>query len=642
MNITLEVLSPTDQSSVLFSKTVQTDYDGSYHIDFQSSRLTEESYPVRITPSRIDPVWFTQNVTGYSLLVPNSTVVLPPNKTTTTGPATVSNVVILSQTSVTNLSGDVTITVSIQSVRADYAHLLSQPGVPQRVSRLIKVQHNVALRDQDFTDASEVLVSGRILFQEQSWPLLSGCGIDGVTVSSYSLDSVNMTTGLPLSDAIAIHQSLPSDSSGYWSLDVGINSQFVLVPQLAGRTFAPFSLQQSGQQYTPASVVQTIGVNSVDGVDFQDFTRRTLSVSLVGGDLTQCNTTVGQVLPTLQLPSCPGARFTIKGMPYGLTPMDYQRLPALAMVFHSYSANQLDGFLLGNDQPTGDFRYTPTSHELALQATMNGWLLEHGLFYANLVDHDQQTVLNYIAPLELPSFSQVVSLPTVAECSSPIAAPAFEQPVNVSFGWLSQGSFYSMVLPSHETYGHARTQCFYTASFRQVSIIDQISNRKVSDGGGPSLRPCEAGCTLPAQYITLNNCSVSTSVSNATASTCVPRLVTVYVYNFIAGDPEIITHAAPPADESPSIFSPDYTRYLRYSVLGDDSTLAQLNFAIAGTTKVAEGILVEYPFKYVPQMILHDPPGGGSFATITTTYTNQRAFEVSSSEVDNYQISQYT
>ena len=427
---------------------------------------------------------------------------------------------------------------------------------PSSPTLQVTMTHGQTYAGVTIDDLSEVSLSGFVRWGPQTEALAQG-------LSQCGMEGV-VITAFDVSDVSfnnPLAASVPTLGDGKWSLAVISQSTVVLVPTFPLPTPADSSVVQVNHTFSPASLTLSVTSAPVTMLLFADTTTNTLTAQLLGG---LCQAQVGFIVPVLVLDTCGGLHIPLPG--YSTFAQSYQ-LPAVRATFLSYTADPLDR--------SGVQPFTTSTSDVipaAYQATINTWLIRNGQASLDLTAGNQALSFTYSSP------TSVKLLSPASICTDELDG------TGLPFYLGQQGGTAQLTFALGQQYG-------YGSLASTCNHIDTTANTVwVHDNAAADTTlPCAAGCQVSAAY----------DGTSTTAS-----------YSSLLGNPYLYARSG----------APPFTRDICFGLAQDMHPEAQvLHVLITGTYAYAGvGSLPFAPSQ--PLYILRDPPGGGSFATVTSTY----------------------
>ena len=343
---------------------------------------------------------------------------------------------------------------------------------------------------------------------------------------------------------------------GSFVLTVPIDEPVVLVPSYVSSV----SSASINHQFLPPTIELVGSATPVYGVQFYDIQLNTLTLSIAGG---LCEASVGSVKPMLILDSCGSAQFIMP--PYSKLDTQYQ-LPAIQGHVLSYAGDPRTGLVF--DGANG---MTP-----GYQVQLNTWLLNNAQLVLDLTAGNMTTDFVYYNTTQVGLASPLNVLPCVDWSST-------QQPFAI---WL-QGSTQTVTFYLWEQYGYGE--------FANANLCQQVSSDVgvylqdlVSQQSQPPLT-CASGCTLPET--TFDGKRTTTN------------------YTLVAGSPNVFQRGG---------LAPDYTLDVLFGIANSLTETGQALHVLV-TGNIAQQTMGVVPI--APQsanFILRDPPGGSSYASVST------------------------
>ena len=438
-----------------------------------------------------------------------------------------------------------------------------------------RTTHNGMISLINFYDMSSVPILGRVQLNDDPSDMLygsaafQGCGISNITINVY--DAADTTYSKILASSSA------TSHDGGFSVSVPMFSSVRLVPVQTGvnRTFSPAFILVNVKQ----SLIQ------VD--PFLDQTVSTVALEIDGG---QCHFHVGSVRPTLFFDGCgPSAHVLLPAFADGA---GYTYLvPSVAYTiklfdpknpFSGLQGTDLDGTRLPNAYLNGPV------FSFVASATA-----PFAVDFSNMLE-PQSFSFNYQA---VPDFVYKSPLP----CFDPKAPAGAGQ----QYSYFKSGGAGVIEFTVTDTYGYVGTQ-----GEVRTSVCGNVSSAlEFLDGA------TQAGGNLLGVYMSAYGCSTGNAACRIPTVFNAKSRSTSLTYAFIPGDIQTSDFKTSSADVAHT--QPAYSRLIQYRLA--DSALPWNPFyaVIVGSAATGGTLSLVYP-PYDALYILRDPPGGLSFAAIST------------------------
>ena len=460
---------------------------------------------------------------------------------------------ITSSSTTINSTTVTTTTVSRSTVPYNFSHvLIGTSSMSQNDSVTVTTTFGQVVPSVNFNDNSTLPISGVISFTPNpTTPGVEHCGVEGVIVQAFAVSDTNFNSPLASSAATGV--------DGQYTLAVTVGEPVVLRAAYGGNL--------SLHTFSPNVTSFTVGHSPIAGVNFQDTTTHTLTLSLVGG---LCEATVGTLRPVLILDSCGGVHIPLATFDSSPRLFNLPAIPSLSIV--GYTADSQDGSGLQIPDPLD-------SAQAQYRDTVNAWLIDNAQLQLNLSISDTVAVLVYTAPTTITLLQPMFA-----------ALPCAED--GVGFDVQATASTYTLTFSLSQLYGIPGVAQL-TCGQIDPSVVQLWVHDGLSDDDGNAC--VTTGCALPAVY------SAALSAS----------LVT---YTTVLGVPYLFLR---------ELGAPDYTRDLRYGIAGTfDEEIDVLSVLITGSVSYA-GVdeIVVPPQNSKPLYILRRPAGGDSTASFSSSYT---------------------
>ena len=370
-----------------------------------------------------------------------------------------------------------------------------------------------------------------------------------------------------------LSSSIITSDSGAFQLTVPSQQTVVLRPFYNGSTTTAadgVSSVTAVHSFSPPTLRLSVGLSPIVGLQLFDTTTNTLSLQLLGG---LCQAFVANVRPVLILDSCGSVHFPLGAYSRLSTPY---ALPAVEARLLSYTADPLDGSGVVSD----------SAMSLSYQTQLNAWLVSNAQLQLDLRSASQSQSWTFYNATTITVQAPLVPAP----CLDALGG------TGLPFDFAQQGQTTTVNFQLTQAYGYSPpTTCTQLdVGSNALWLFDSVSD---------IVNECtQFGCAVTPSY--------ADGLTSASYST-------------VAGDPYLF----------PRIGAPPYTRDLRYGLAASSNPSASvLFFFVTGSVSYSGVGSIPFP-PSSPLYILRDPPGGSSFASITSVYT-ATTVQMSSTEED--------
>ena len=406
------------------------------------------------------------------------------------------------------------------------------------------------------------------VFVDSTVTLVSGRVLIGYNALMPGVDSCGMpgivVQAFASSDSLfqsPLSSSIISSNTGAFQLSVPSQQTVVIRPFYNGSTVTSSNGVSSTtplHTFSPPTITLQVGMSPIIGLQLYDTTTHTLSLQLLGG---LCSAFVANVRPVLILDSCGSVHFPLGSFSWLSTP--YQ-LPAIEARVLSYTADTFDGSGVVFD----------SAMSLSYQVQLNSWLVTNGQLQLDLRGGPYSQTWTFYNSTTITIQPPLTPAPCVDVLGGTL----------LPFDFAQQGQTTTVIFKLTQSYGYnPQTTCSQVnVSTNQVWVYDSVSD---------IVNQCtQFGCPITPTYF---------------------DGVTFASYSTMAGNPYLF----------PRIGAPPYTRDLRYGLASSSNPDASvLSFLVTGSVAYSGVGSVSFP-PSSPLYILRDPPGGNSYASITSVYT---------------------